>query len=89
MGAALGTYGVVYRQLTEVGSPPGDWLISLTEFNFGTIFDYDCEVVRGNGYVTAKATTSVKITSPSISADGVLEVRIIIRRSLPLWKDAA
>lgn len=87
MGAALGTYGVVYRQLTEVGSPPGDWLISLAEFQFGIHQDYDCEVVRGNGYVTAKTATTVKITSPSISSDGILEVRIIIRRALPLWKD--
>jgi len=87
VGAALGTYAVVYKQLTEVGSPPGDWLISLTDFAFTVTNDYDCEVVRGNGYVTAKSATSVKITSPSISSDGILEVRIIVRRALPLWKD--
>jgi hypothetical protein len=87
MGAALGTYGVVYRQLTEVGSPPGDWLVSLTEFQFGTIFDYDVDVVRGNGYVAKKLTTGVTIASPTISTDGILEVRIIVRRNLPLWKD--
>ena len=87
MGAALGTYGVVYRQVTESASPPQDWILSLTEFSFGTIFDYDVDVVRGAGFVTTKTATSVTIASTRVSTDAILEARITIRRALPLWKD--
>ncbi len=87
MGAGLGTYGVVYRRLTEVGSPPGDWILSLTEFAFGIIDDYDAELVRGAGFVTSKAVASVRFTSTQVSIDGILEARILIRRALALWKD--
>ena len=87
MGAALGTYAVVYRQVSEVASPPGDFIISLSEFGFGIIQDYDAELTRGNGFVTSKAVGTVRISSPSVSLDGILEVRIIVRRALPLWKD--
>lgn len=87
MGAALGTYGVVYRRSTETGSPPKAWDVSLTEFQFGIIDDFDVDVVRGAGFVSLKTTTALIIDSPQISRDGILELRIICRRSLLLWDD--
>jgi hypothetical protein len=89
MGVGIGTYGVCWRQRTEVASPPSDWLVSLAEFNFGTIYDYDVDVVRGSGFTSQKATTSVMIQSPVVSTDGIAEIRILIRRSLQFWKDIA
>lgn len=89
MGAALGTYAVVYRRTTESGSPPKAWDISLAEFQFGTTDDFDADVVRGAGFVSLKTTTALIIDAPQVSRDGIGEVRIIIRRSLPLWKDVA
>lgn len=87
MSVGAGVYAVVYRQFTEVASPPGDWLLSLTEFQFGTINDYDVDIVRGNGFVSIKGLTSVRITALSVSGDGIIEARITIRRALPLWDD--
>ena len=87
MGAALGTYAVVYRQLTEVLSPPKAWDLDLSEFQFGTIYDFDLECVRGAGFLSKKTTTSCIIDSVQTSRDGILEVRIIVRRALPLWDD--
>lgn len=89
MGAGAAAYAVVYRQKTEVGSPPGDWLLSLTEFQFTRTDDYDCHVTRGAGFVTAKATTSVRIRGTEISNDGILEAQIVIRKDLKLWDDIA
>ena len=89
MGAGAAAYAVVYRQLTEVGSPPGDWLLSLAEFQFVASTDYDCDVVRGAGFVTSKAAASVRIRGTEVSNDGILEARITIRRNLPLWDDIA
>ena len=89
MGAGAAAYAVVYRQLTEVGSPPGDWLLSLAEFQFVAATDYDCHVVRGAGFVTAKTNTTVRIRGTEVSNDGILEAQIVIRRNLPLWDDIA
>lgn len=85
MAAGASSYAVVYRQVTEVASPPGDFIISLAEFAFGDATDYDADVVRGNAFVSSKATGSVRITGTTVSIDGIIEVRILIRRALALW----
>lgn len=89
MGAALGTYGVVYRRVTESGSPPVAWDVSLTEFQFGIVDDFDVDVVRGAGFVSLKTTTALIIDAPQVSRDGVQEIRIICRRAMLLWDDIA
>lgn len=87
MAAGAASYALAYRQFTEVASPPGDWLLSLTEFTFATADAYDVHVTRGAGFVTAKTATSVRIRGTEVSNDGILEAQIVIRKALTLWDD--
>lgn len=82
-------YAVVYRQVSEVASPPGDFIISLSEFAFVSAGDYDADIVRGNAFVTQKTSSNLRITGTTVSIDGVIEVRISIRRALALWAPIA
>jgi hypothetical protein len=84
---AASAYAIVYRQRAEVASPPSDWKVSLTEFTFASEADYDCEITRGNGYVSEKTASYVRCCWNSVTTDAINEVRLTIRKGLKLWDE--